>query len=69
MRLAGDSTTQGFPWDFAINWTAARGQLAGVSLYDWVGLQRLGLAEIGEPMTDMYHDPTHSAGGGGLGIG
>jgi len=52
--LLTDSTPERFPHDLAINWTAARGQLAGVSLYDWGGQQRLALAEIGEPTGNYF---------------
>jgi hypothetical protein len=49
--------TTGFAWDFAINWTAARGQLDGVSLYDWQNLQAIGITHIGPRMADLFQDP------------
>ncbi|NJM41048.1 MAG: hypothetical protein HC853_09865 [Anaerolineae bacterium] len=49
--------TTGFAWDFAINWTAARGLLEGVSLYDWHSLQAIGITHIGPRMADLFQDP------------
>jgi hypothetical protein len=49
--------SQEFAWDFAINWTAARGLRRGISLYDWESLRQIATAEIGPPMDSQFSGP------------
>lgn len=44
----------GFAWDFAINWTAARGALGSISLYDRSSQQQLAVSAIGPFMDRTF---------------
>jgi hypothetical protein len=46
--------TNDFAWDFAINWTAARGMQTGLSIYDRESLQELGRSLIGPVMNETF---------------
>lgn len=48
--------TFGFAYDFAINWTAAVAQRAGISLYDHATLHQLGLRLIGPDMAGTFRE-------------
>jgi hypothetical protein len=46
--------SQGFAWDYSINWTAALGSRLGFSLYDRDALRLVGEAEVGPIMGDLF---------------
>lgn len=44
----------GFAWDFSINWTAAAGWSAGLSVYDRSALQQLAITRIDSGMSALF---------------